>query len=182
MFYQGLRDIPQERNNPHFWLQYAIARLSYPDKDNLSNAKLHLDTAMSLAKSRTNYWTDDIETQYARYYLENAINSYNNQDVLLAFKDFTTAIDLILSIHKKNRHRKELFRPIILVDNFYRKFKNHFNDDDITNIVKRCELLLELFRKDAQKYDRDIRFRLAFEAVNQVLRDINLSKHIKVNN
>ncbi|EHU1830499.1 SIR2 family protein [Acinetobacter baumannii] len=181
LFYQGLRDIPQERKNPHFWLQYAIARLSYPDKDNLQNAKHHLDVAMSLAKARPNYWTDDIETQYARYYLENAINSYDKVQVLLAITDFEDAINLIFKVHAGNRHKKELFRPIILVENFYNKFKTVLSPEKIYDIELKCERLISLFEKDAPKYDRDIKFRLAFQSINNVLTSIKSFKHLQEN-
>lgn len=181
LFYQGLRSIPEERDNPHFWLQYAIARLSYPDKDNLKNAKLHLEAAMSLAKRKSGYWTDDIETQFSRYYLENAINSFEKSEVNQAFKDFEEAVNLIFKIHSRNRHRKELFRPVILIENFYNKFKSSLSDSQIENINLKCDRLISIFQKDASKFNKDIRFRLAFEAVSNVQKNIKLIVHVKEN-
>ena len=136
---------------------------------------------MSLAKARPNYWTDDIETQYARYYLENAINSYDKVQVLLAITDFEDAVNLIFKVHAGNRHKKELFRPIILVENFYNKFKTVLSPEKIDDIELKCERLISLFEKDAPKYDRDIKFRLAFQSINNVLTSIKSFKHLQEN-
>ena len=61
----------EERNNPHFWLQYAIARLAYAELEiepHLKLAKIYLDTGMSLAGKIKSYKTFDLETQLSRYY------------------------------------------------------------------------------------------------------------------
>ncbi|WP_417241252.1 SIR2 family protein [Celeribacter halophilus] len=181
LFYQGLKEIPQERNNPHFWLQYAIARLSYPDEDNLLHAKHYLDTALSLASKRRNYWTDDIETQLARYYFESSIaNSLN--DAKIGFYNFEEGAKLIIKIYRNyNRPRKELFRPLKLVDNFYFKFKKDFTEHDINIINDYCELLNSFIIKEDMKHSRDIRSKLAGEAIRRVLSDIKVSKHISEN-
>ena len=64
-FYEGIRDLDEERNNPHFWLQYAIARLAYAELEiepHLKLAKTYLDTGMSLAGKIKSYKTFDLET------------------------------------------------------------------------------------------------------------------------
>lgn len=180
-FYQGLKEIPEERNNPHFWLQYAIARLSHPDEDNLAHAKSYLDNAMSLAEKKVNYWTDDIETQLARYYFESSIIN-NEQEVNLAFYDFEEGIKLIIKIYRNNnRPRKELFRPLKLVDNFYYKFKQQLNSYHINTIKSYLVLLNSFIVKEDIKYNSDIRFRMARDAIRDTLRDIGLTQHIADN-
>lgn len=181
LFYQGLREIPEERINPHFWLQYAIARLSHPDEDNLNRAKSYLETALSLAKKRTNYWTDDIETQLARYYFQNSISD-SNTELSAAFSDFEQGIKLIIRIYRSNnRPRKELFRPLKLIDNFYFKFKDQLTSYHLNTIESYLNLLNDIIIKEDVKYSHDIRFRMAKDAIQNTLKDTRLTQHISKN-
>lgn len=181
LFYQGLREIPEERSNPHFWLQYAIARLSHPDEDNLDRAKSYLDTALSLANKRTNYWTDDIETQLARYYFQNSISD-SNTELISAFSDYEQGIKLIVRIYRNNnRPRKELFRPLKLIDNFYFKFKDQFTSYHLNTIESYLNLLNDIIVKEDVKYSHDIRFRMAKDAIQNTLKDTRLTQHITKN-
>jgi len=181
LFYQGLRDIPQERENPHFWLQYAMARLSFPDADNLSNAKLHLEAALGKAKKRQNFWTDDIETQYARYYLLNAINTIQADNTVSALNELNSSINLILTIHRKKRQKKAIYRPIKLILIFFNKFKGNLNLHELNIIESQCNDLQELFKIDDSKFGNDVQFRIARENIDTVIRQIKVMKHVKEN-
>lgn len=178
LFYQGLKEIPQERENPHFWLHYAIARLSFPDKDNLENAERHLNHALKLAHSKKGYWTDDIETQYARFYLENAIFSFNKESIELAMKNFDNGINKIFLVYRNNRYRKELYRPVKLILPFYDKYYRFLSKSNLENIINKCNDLNKIFNKDSSKFERDIQFRRARENVNKVLSSAKLQLHI----
>ena len=181
LFYQGLKEIPEERNNPHFWLQYAIARLSHPDEDNLDRAKSYLENAMSLAEKRVNYWTDDIETQLARYYFQSAISD-SNTELSVAFADFEQGIKLIIKIYRNNnRPRKELFRPLKLIDNFYFKFKYQLTPYHLNIIESYLDLLNDIIIKEDLKYSHDIRFRMAKDAIQNTLKDTRLTQHVSKN-
>ncbi|CAM9396463.1 SIR2 family protein [Acinetobacter bereziniae] len=180
-FYEGLREIDQERKNPHFWLQYAIARLSFSDKDNLNIDNLsyvnhHLETALALAKAIPNYWTDDIDTQYARYYIELA-KTHTPENVDLAFNDFIKAYELILKIHKGGRYKKEIVRPITFFDKFYQKFSNYFNDEQCAKLESYCDNILKII----SNYPTDIRVLKANRILNDIIKDLKFKKHIKVN-
>lgn len=181
LFYQGLKEIPRERENPHFWLQYAIARLSVPDKDNLDNAQRHLSHALQLARAKPGYWTDDIETQYARYYLENATRSFDLEEINNAMEEFSLGIGKILMVHKRDKYRKELYRPIALVKRFYTTHRNNLNPHHHLEIMGKCKELQAICKKDAAKFEDDIQFRRAKDNVDWVLREINLFLHIKDN-
>jgi hypothetical protein len=139
-FYEGLRSIDIERKNPHFWLQYAIARLSFADSKDLELAKQCLDTALSLAKIKPNYTTTDIETQYARYHLEYAMNTLEDAEV--AFSEFKNGHELILKITAKEKYKREPFRPARLYEQFYRKFARSLNADQKQYILLACESIL----------------------------------------
>lgn len=162
-FYEGLREIPQERNNPHFWLQYAIARLSHPDTSNLKYAQSHLETALSLARNIDGYWTDDIETQYSRYHIEYAIN-LDIKDHDSAFNSFKESYQLIVKIQKGNKRKSEVLRPIARYEAFYTKFSQKLTLEQIVYMKEACENLEQIIYKFVEanklhftRYDRALR-------------------------
>jgi len=180
-FYEGLRTIPEERKNPHFWLQYAIARLSDPDPNNLKYAESHLKTALALAEKIHGYWTDDIETQYSRYYIEYAI-SLDLTEYESAFNSFKNSYELIVKIQKGNRRKSEVLRPLKRYEFFYNKFYNKLDSDQIHYIKEACENLEAIIDKFVTinklpftKYGR------ALKNVKAILQSINLRKHVADN-
>lgn len=68
-FYEAIKNLDAAKNHPHFWLQYAIARLSMETKDDTRIAKSYLDSAYSHASKRENYHTKHMDNVLARYYL-----------------------------------------------------------------------------------------------------------------
>ena len=65
-YYESIRNLYAARNQPHFWLQYAIATLVMGD---LVRAKTYFDTAYAFADARDRYDTYMIDNHYARYLL-----------------------------------------------------------------------------------------------------------------
>ncbi|HDR1508353.1 TPA: hypothetical protein QB443_002170, partial [Pasteurella multocida] len=111
-FYESLRVLDKERDNPHFWLQYAIARLAYAEsevKPHLELAKQYLDTGMLLARKLTNYKTFDLETQLSRYYFMAAKESTSNNDECLSY--IYTGMDYLDNVTNRDPKRAS-FRPI----------------------------------------------------------------------
>lgn len=72
-FYEALKNLRSAKNHPHFWLQYAIARLASDRPDDLGMAKLFLDTAYAHAQKRKNYHTRHLDNVKARYLIQHAI-------------------------------------------------------------------------------------------------------------
>lgn len=68
-FYEAIKNLDAAKNHPHFWLQYAIARLSMETKDDTRIAKSYLDSAYSHASKRENYHTRHMDNVLARYHL-----------------------------------------------------------------------------------------------------------------
>lgn len=66
-FYEEVRDTLFCRNNPHYWLQYAILQL---DRHDLDMARRYFETAYSYARGRKDFDTYQIDNHYARYLLE----------------------------------------------------------------------------------------------------------------
>ncbi|TOL79944.1 SIR2 family protein, partial [Vibrio parahaemolyticus] len=69
--------------SPHYWVQYAMCRLAYND---YKKAQDYLTTAYEQARSKNkNYYTDNIDTQQARLYLNQALDV---NDPNLSYKYF----------------------------------------------------------------------------------------------
>lgn len=81
-FYETVRSRGIGTRNPQFWLQYAIARMSFKD---YRNAGVYFDTAFSLSERMTNYDDYQIKNHYARYLLESSIEKAINLDPVEVF-------------------------------------------------------------------------------------------------
>lgn len=71
-FYEAIKNLRAAKDHPHFWLQYAIARLASDRPDDLRMAKLFLDTAYAHAQQRKNYHTKHMDNVLARYWIQHA--------------------------------------------------------------------------------------------------------------
>ncbi|MBR8036898.1 SIR2 family protein [Burkholderia cenocepacia] len=174
-FYEGLRSIDIERKNPHFWLQYAIARLSYADAKDLELAKQCLDTALSLADARPNYTITDIQTQYARYHLEYAINVAS--DANSAFSEFKKGHELLLGITAKEKYKREPFRPARLYEQIYKKFQKYLVEDQKIFLLGACDNILENIRKLPPRTAED----KAVVATRENLEAMRKAIHVAIN-
>lgn len=83
-FYQRLRSLPGCSRNPLFWLQYAIARLSFQQ---YAEAELYFKSAYSFARDGQPWFERDIDNHYARLLLESRTNSDNYDDYFEAFRE-----------------------------------------------------------------------------------------------
>lgn len=182
-FYDGLkRSVVKETSNPLFWLQYAIARLSFSDqdKDNLRHAKSYLDQSLKLARKRSSsYWTDDIETQMARCYFLQSINIDDESYVDLAMQDFNNGVSILSKLSEnKNRLNKEIFRPMKEIKNFYIKFENHFSLEQLDSLKLSSSTLKKIIDKHQMISQREKHFVKAKEAVEYVITNIEVKLHI----
>jgi tetratricopeptide (TPR) repeat protein len=71
-YYEAIRAAGVGLGNPQFWLQYAIACMSFRDYD---VADAHFRTAFGLADKRGGYDPYQIENQYARFLVESRTQS-----------------------------------------------------------------------------------------------------------
>ncbi|TCV92119.1 SIR2-like protein [Luteibacter rhizovicinus] len=78
------RDVTWLKGDPHFWLQYGMAQITYKDYD---LAQKYFDNAYSLAQKKRNYHTVQLDTQQARLYLFRATAAATASDALKAFSD-----------------------------------------------------------------------------------------------
>ena len=136
-FFEGIRNTNFCRENPHFWLQYAIEKLSERD---YTSANTYFKTAYSYANSRTGYDTYQIDNHYARYILEFSIESGNKDECL---DDFKKAHNILMDpLHEK----VVKYYPFRVAQNylpFYERFYSDFNEAQKKIFLKACEEILE---------------------------------------
>lgn len=180
-FYEGLGEIAIERQNPLFWLQYAIARISFPDEKNLKYAKEHLDVALSLASKKQDFWIDDIKTQYSRYYIEYAC-ILNKKDKDQAFENFEKSCSEILDVLKGQKRRSHALRPIAKYITFYNQFHDVLSSEQRKYLLQISEKIIV----DIKKYipnprKNDFYYLRALNSVTDLAMAIKKYEHIKEN-
>lgn len=169
-FYEGIKSIAVERENPLFWLQYAMAHLTYPDAPNLEQAHQYLKTALAQGRARKNFHTTDIETQFARYYLEYASNIASSADD--AYANFAKAHDYLVKITKVDKYKIEPFRPIRLYGEVYRKFSPGFNRNQALGYLNACKDVIQNIKKLPPKTAEDSTVIFARQALKDVISDL----------
>jgi hypothetical protein len=115
-FYEGIQNLSSAQNHPHFLLQYAIARLSYDEPDDLAVAKQFLDSAIAQAKKRPSYHTRHMDNVKARYLIKHSITLI---DINEAMKELFEAHEILI-----NQMRTEKSDAPYKVAQQYLKFYN----------------------------------------------------------
>jgi hypothetical protein len=139
-FYENTKNLDAAKNHPHFWLQYAIARLAYDGPDDLTKAKLFLDTAYARAKFMGGrYHTNHMDNVKARYLLKHGIQAAE-RDIVMA--DFREA-HLILLRQANNEKNERPFRVARLYTQLIDKKGHLFVDSDFGEIRAAAQKLVD---------------------------------------
>ncbi|VTU25010.1 hypothetical protein SRS16CHR_03573 [Variovorax sp. SRS16] len=99
-FYEAIQTSPFTRKNPHYWLQYAIARLSF--EDNLTEIAPYFQSAYAFAKL-SNYDTYQIDNHFARFLLVQAARESN---VDISYEKYKEAKGILL---KQTLHEQKYY-------------------------------------------------------------------------
>jgi hypothetical protein len=81
-YFENVRATGVGTSNPQFWLQYALACMSFQSYEDAGG---HFDTAFGLAKNRGGYDPYQIENTYARFLLESRARTDHWDDFADAF-------------------------------------------------------------------------------------------------
>lgn len=119
-YYERLKvDCQWLMRSPHFWVQYAMCRLSF---DDYKKAQDYLTTAYEQARLKPKgFYTDDIDTQQARLYLNQSLNV---NDANKSFKFFIDAHNLLSALPNEGRK----FRQIVLYQEVFEKKYPQYSD------------------------------------------------------
>ncbi|QNO28245.1 SIR2 family protein [Sphingopyxis sp. OPL5] len=139
-FYENVKNLDAAKNHPHFWLQYALARLSYDDKDDLEKAKLYLDTAYARASKIDGYHTRHMDNAYARYLVKKAISEVVTVDAFKLLKEANTI--LIRQARTEKNHMS--YRVARSYSAFYSSHRNSMSQEQRNELEGYSKDLIEL--------------------------------------
>lgn len=132
-FFESVKTLNFCKENPHFWLQYAILVLASRD---YPRADKYFETSYSYARKKNEFETFAIDNHYARYILENELESGTSETCMDAFhKAHAILMD---PVHKT----KVRFYPYRVAQNyypFYEKFYPTMTVAEKKKFVKCCE-------------------------------------------
>lgn len=147
-FYENTKNLDAAKNHPHFWLQYAIARLAYDDPDDLVKAKLFLDTAYAQAKKMGDrYHTNHMDNVKARYLMKSEIQSQERDMIMTDFR----AAHMILLRQANNERNERPFRVARLYAQLLDRKSSLLSDIDVNEIRDSARKLVEAAKKTRTK-------------------------------
>lgn len=126
-------------DSPHYWVQYAMCRLSFSDYNRAQN---YLTNAYQKAESKNgSYHTDNIDTQQARLYLNQCLDHNNNSE---CYKLFDKAHILLEKLPNEGRK----FRQVLLYKKVFDLKYQNFSKKNKIYFEQACKKLLEQTRSD----------------------------------
>ncbi|HHH1817372.1 TPA: SIR2 family protein [Yersinia enterocolitica] len=124
-------------DSPHYWVQYAMCRLSFSDYGRAQN---YLTNAYQKAETKKGiYHTDNIDTQQARLYLNQCIDN----NTLDSYKFFDKAHKLLDGLPNEGRK----FRQVLLYGKVFDTKFQSFNKKNKVDFEQACKKMLEQANK-----------------------------------
>lgn len=140
-FFEEVRQCAFCQNNPHYWLQYAIVKL---DDQDFPLAETFFKNAYSYAAKKDSFDTYQIDNHFARFLLENEIDSGNDK----------TCMDVFLKAHRilmDTKHDKDTkYYPFRVARNykpFYNCFYKNMSQKNKEIFIHSCEEMLEMIER-----------------------------------
>lgn len=131
-FFEEVKSTHYAKKNPHFWLQYAIAKLSIRD---YPIAKKYFDTAYGFAKEDSNFETFQIDNHYARYLIENEII---NGSIESCMDIFIQVHNILSNRNDANANRHYPIRVAINYGRFYDTYYANISEQDQKVFLLSC--------------------------------------------
>lgn len=153
-------------DSPHYWVQYAMCRLSFSD---YTRAQNYLTNAYQKAETKKGtYHTDNIDTQQARLYLNQCLDNSNSSE---SYKLFEKAHALLVKLPNEGRK----FRQVLLYKKVFDLKYKLFSRKNRVDFEQSCKKLLEQAKSDSiyPQQTNMLRFITAAEEVlNEVINEI----------
>lgn len=142
-YYEELKvAVPWLRNDPHFWLQYAMSYMAF---ENFPKAQQYIDEAYAIAKSKSGYHTDNIDTQQAKLFL---LSAKKIQDGNIVYSNFEKAHGLLSSLKNDVYKLRQVVRYKCFYDENYRKLSK----TNKINFLNACRNMLDTLKDDDDKH------------------------------
>lgn len=136
-YYDSIHTLAFCSENPHFWMQYAILKLSEYD---YVTAEVYFNNAYSFAKKHGNYDTYQIDNHHARFILENEV-LYGTQ--FTCMKAFNEAHSILMNPKHKVDSYYYPYRVAQKYYPFYEKFYSGMNKFERQAFLSACEDMLK---------------------------------------
>lgn len=153
-------------DSPHYWVQYAMCRLSFSD---YTRAQNYLTNAYQKAETKKGtYHTDNIDTQQARLYLNQCLDNSSSSE---SYKLFEKAHALLVKLPNEGRK----FRQVLLYKKVFDLKYQLFSRKNRVDFEQSCKKLLEQAKSDSiyPQQTNMLRFITAAEEVlNEVINEI----------
>lgn len=134
--YEELKNIPYIKENPQFWLQYAMARLSLGELD---VARRYFDQSYSYAEKQKGYDTFQIDNHYCRLLF---LEAENTTDSDKAFKAVSEALTILKKqVLRENRHYP--YRSVWNLEGVAKRHSASWTDAQKKYIVAACLYLID---------------------------------------
>lgn len=169
-FFESVKTLNFCKENPHFWLQYAILVLSSRD---YPRADKYFETSYSFAKKKQEFETFAIDNHYARYILENELESGSPETCMEAF--YKAHNILMNPIHKT----KVRFYPYRVAQNyypFYEKFYSTMSSSDKKKFIKSCHEINNRAKEyviNAESPRSKMDVRKAIKLLDQIINEVS---------
>lgn len=171
-YYENIKSLPSCDKNPHFWLQYAIVKLSEHD---YAQAQIYFNVAYSFAKRIDNFDTYQIDNHYARFILENEIKLGTKETCMEAFLHAH-------SILMDPKHKIEVrYYPYRVAQNyypFYERFYKLLNDHEQKIFIQSCcDILkrLKSYLRNTTTASERADVKKAEQNLTRILKELNIS-------
>ncbi len=120
-------------DSPHYWVQYAMCRLSFSDYGRAQN---YLLNAYQKAETKNgSYHTDNIDTQQARLYLNQCVDNNNASE---SYNYFDKAHKLLEALPNEGRK----FRQVLLYKKVFDIKYQKFSTKNKVNFEQACKRIL----------------------------------------
>lgn len=136
-YYDSIHTLSFCAENPHFWMQYAILKLSEYD---YVTAQLYFENAYSFAKKQPDFDTYQIDNHYARHILENEVANGSQNSCMKAFEEAHNA--LMNPKHKVDSYYYP-YRVAQQYYPFYEKYYKGMNKNEKNFFLAACTSMLK---------------------------------------
>lgn len=131
-------------DSPHYWVQYAMCRLSFSDYGRAQNYLLNAYQKAETKKGT--YHTDNIDTQQARLYLNQCIDNNNTSE---SYNYFDKAHKLLEGLPNEGRK----FRQVLLYKKVFDIKYQNFSTKNKVNFEQACKKMLEQAKRNDANND-----------------------------
>jgi hypothetical protein len=150
-YFEQIKELVHSRNNPLFWLQYAMCRLSleqYPE------AKRMFEVAYSISEKHGYHEDWHLDNQYARYLLESRARTDEFTDFMVAFNKAHTILV------RQMRDEPRSYSPYRVAQNykpFIERRRGALESGDLLSLVRACTEVLRFVDKSEIKEENALR-------------------------